>query len=60
MRYKFKVSEDGKDDDEKEAMSYKKVLKSLITSNPKWNGIIEYINKKGREVVHTIRNGRRI
>ena len=29
MRYKFKIIEDGKPEEEKEAMSFKKVLKSL-------------------------------
>ena len=30
MRYKFKVTEDGKPEVEKEAMSFKKLLKSLV------------------------------
>ena len=60
MRYKFKVSEEGKDDEEKEAMSYKKLLKSLVTSNPKWTGWITYKNKKSRYVKHNILNGRRV
>ena len=42
MRYKFKVTEDGKEGIEKEAMSFKKVLKSLVTPNPKWTGWIAY------------------
>ena len=45
MRYKFKVTEDGKPEVEKEAMSFKKLLKSLVTSNPKWTGFISYENK---------------
>ena len=45
MRYKFKVTEDGKEGIEKEAMSFKKVLKSLVTPNPKWTGWIAYKNK---------------
>jgi hypothetical protein len=60
MRYKFKVTEDGKPEEEKEEMSFKKVLKSLVTSNPKWTGFMSYENKKGRYVVHSILNGKKI
>ena len=60
MRYKFKVTEDGKEEIEKEAMSFKKVLKSLVTPNPKWTGWIAYKNKKDRYVKHSILNGKRI
>jgi len=60
MRYKFKVTEDGKPEEEKEAMSFKKLLKSLVTPNPKWTGFMSYENKKGRYVVHSILNGKRI
>ena len=59
MRYKFKVTEDGKEEIEKEAMSFKKVLKSLVTPNPKWTGWIAYKNKKDKYVKHNILNGRR-
>ena len=59
MRYKFKVSEDGKEEIEKEAMSFKKLLKSLTTPNPKWTGWIAYQNKKDKYVKHSILNGKR-
>ncbi len=60
MRYKFKVTEDDKPEVEKEAMSFKKLLKSLVTSNPKWTGWIAYKNKKDKYVKHSILNGKRI
>ena len=60
MRYKFKVTEDGKEGIEKEAMSFKKLLKSLVTPNPKWTGWIAYKNKKDKYVKHSILNGKRI
>ena len=60
MKYKFKVTEDGKPEEEKEAMSFKKLLKSLVTPNPKWTGLLNYTNKKGRSVSHQILNGKRI
>ena len=59
MKYKFQVTEDGKKE-EKESMSYKKILKSLVTLNPKWSGWIAYKNKKDRYVNHTILNGKRV
>ena len=60
VRYKFKVTEDGKPEIEKEAMSFKKLLKSLVNPNPKWTGFMSYENKKGKYVVHSIMNGKRI
>ena len=60
MRYKFKVYEEGKEIEAKEAMSFKKLLKSLVTPNPKWTGFMSYENKKGRYVVHSIKDGKRI
>ena len=60
MRYKFKIVEEGKEEIEKEAMSFKKLLKSLVTPNPKWTGFMSYKNKKGRWITHSILNGKRI
>ena len=60
MRYKFKVYEEGKEVEDKEAMSFKKLLKSLVTPNPKWTGLLNYTNKKGRSVTHRILNGKRV
>ena len=59
MKYKFEVTEDGKKE-EKESMSFKKLLKSLVTQNPKWTGFISYENKKGRFVTHSILHGKKI
>ena len=60
MRYKFKVYEEGKEIEDKKAMSFKKLLKSLVTPNPKWTGFISYENKKGRYVTHSILKGKKI
>ena len=60
MKYKFIILEEGQQQEEKEGMSYKKLLKSLTTSNPRWTGWIRYINKKGKEVLHSISNGKKI
>ena len=60
MKYKFQVAEDGKPEEEKGAMSFKKLLKSLVTLNPKWTGFMSYKNKKGKHVVHSIKDGKKI
>ncbi len=60
MKYTFTVTEEGKEPEQKESMSFKKLLKSLITPNPKWTGSLNYNNKKGREVTHTIKEGKKI
>ena len=59
MRYKFKIQEEDKEIEEKEGMSYKKILKSLVTLNPKWTGWIAYQNKKDKYVRHSILNGKK-
>ena len=60
MKYKFKVTEDGKPEEEKEGMSFKKILKSLVTPNPKWTGWIAYKNKKDKYVKHIILKGKKV
>ena len=60
MKYTFTVTEEGKEPEEKESMSFKKLLKSLVTPNPKWTGLLNYTNKKGRSVTHRILQGKRI
>ena len=59
MKYKFKVKEDGKEEEEKESMSFKKLLKSLAITNPKWTGTLSYINKKGKHTIHNIIKGKK-
>ena len=60
MKYKYKVTEDGKPEEEKDSMSFKRLLKSLVTPNPKWTGFLNYTNKKGRFVTHSIKDGKKI
>ena len=60
VRYKFKVYEEGKEIEDKEAMSFKKLLKSLVNPTPKWTGWIAYKNKKYKYVKHSILNGKRV
>tara|TARA_R100000458_G_C8074080_1_gene111610 strand:+ start:341 stop:532 length:192 start_codon:yes stop_codon:yes gene_type:complete len=63
MKYKFTIKEDTGEKvetTEKEGMSFKKILKSLVEPNPKWTGLIVYENKKGRYVTHNILNGKKV
>ena len=59
-RYKFKVlNGDTGENSEMEAMSFKKALKSLVNTNPKFNGALYYTNKKGKYVMHSIEKGKK-
>jgi hypothetical protein len=58
MRYKYTITEVNKEPEEVQAMSYKKMLKSLLLRTPKFTGAIVYINKKDRKITRSFRNGR--
>ena len=61
MRYKFKILyNDTGQTTETENMSYKKALKHILITKPKFNGALSYTNKKGNYVMHSINNGKRI
>ena len=62
MKYKFTIQEDVESATpiEKDGMSYKKILKSLVEPNPKWSGSITYDNKKGRDTTHIIVRGKKV
>ena len=61
MKYKFKILDgDTGVMTDTENMSYKKVLKSLTSINPKYNGAIYYTNKKGKYICHSISKGKKI
>ena len=51
MKYKFEILDGDKGEKiEIEAMSFKKALKSILITQPKFNGTLCYINKKGRDL----------
>jgi hypothetical protein len=58
MRYKYTITQEGGEAEEMEAMSYKKMLKSLLIKYPKFNGWASYFNKKGHQQVKAFNNGR--
>tara|TARA_Y100000590_G_scaffold356832_1_gene411307 strand:- start:1730 stop:1921 length:192 start_codon:yes stop_codon:yes gene_type:complete len=59
MKYKFKIKEEGKEEEEKESMSFKKMLKSLAITKPQWTGTLSYVNKKGKHTIHNIMRGKK-
>jgi len=61
MKYKFEILDGDKGEKtEAENMSYKKMLKSILTTKPKFNGALYYTNKKGRYIMHSIKDGKKI
>ncbi len=59
MRYEYTITDQGTDKAEVvRAMSYKKMLKSLLLKSPTFSGWITYINKKGRSITKSFRNGK--
>ena len=58
MRYKYTITKEGGETEEMEAMSWKKMLKSLLLKTPKFTGWITYINKKGNALTKVINNGK--
>tara|TARA_R100001594_G_scaffold69829_1_gene104094 strand:- start:21 stop:212 length:192 start_codon:yes stop_codon:yes gene_type:complete len=58
MRYKYTITEEDKEPVDVQAMSYKKMLKSLLLRIPKFTGWITYINKKNHEQVKGFINGK--
>ena len=60
MRYKYTITREGGETEEMEAMSWKKMLKSLLLKTPKFSGKIAYINKKGNALTKVMSNGKAI
>ena len=58
MRYKYKITEVNKEPEEVQAMSYKKMLKSLLLKTPKFTGGMVYLNKKGNVQTKVFKNGK--
>ena len=59
MRYEYTITDQAGKEEKVNAMSWKKMLKSLLVRNPKFNGSITYINKKGNAQVRIFREGKR-
>jgi len=58
MRYKYTITQEGGETETMEAMSFKKMLKSLLIKYPKFSGWASYFNKKGHQQVKAFNDGR--
>jgi len=58
MRYEYTITDQEEKKEMVKAMSYKKMLKSLLLKTPQFTGTISYINKKGNDIVKSFRNGK--
>ena len=58
MRYKYTITKEGGETEEMEAMSWKKLVKSLLLKYEKFSGWCTYMNKKGHLQQRSFRNGK--
>ena len=58
MRYTYTITDNEGKAEEVKAMSWKKMLKSLLLKTPKFTGKIAYINKKEHKLIKFIKDGR--
>ena len=58
MRYEYTITDHEAKVETIKAMSYKKMLKSLLLKTPKFSGWITYVNKKGNAQTKTLNNGK--
>ena len=59
MRYEYIITDHGTGTEETiKAMSWKKMLKSLLLKIPKFTGKVSYTNKKGNILIRFICNGK--
>ena len=58
MRYEYTITDQEEKKEIVKAMSYKKMLKSLLLKTPQFTGTISYINKKGNDIVKSFRTGK--
>ena len=58
MRYEYTITDHEEKKEMVQAMSWKKMLKSLLLKTPKFSGKIAYINKKGHKLIKFVRDGK--
>ena len=58
MRYEYTITDHEEKKEVVQAMSWKKMFKNLLVKNPKFNGWITYINKKGNAQTKVINEGK--
>ena len=58
MRYEYTLNKEGGEKETMQAMSWKKLFKSLLLKYPTFNGWCTYMNKKGHLQVKGFKNGK--
>ena len=58
MRYEYTITDHEAKVETVQAMSWKKMLKSLLLKTPQFSGRITYTNKKGNALTKVIYNGK--
>jgi|TARA_R100001530_G_scaffold115989_1_gene82993 hypothetical protein len=58
MRYTYTITDEKGQAETVQAMSWKKMLKSLLLKNAQFTGWISYINKKKRPIVKILEKGK--
>ena len=58
MRYEYTITDHEEKKETVKAMSWKKMIKSLLLKYPKFSGWCTYINKKGNVQTKTFNNGK--
>ena len=58
MRYEYTVTKDSGEAEIMKAMSWKKLLKSVLLKYDKFSGWITYINKKGNAQIKVLDEGK--
>ena len=58
MRYEYTVTKDSGEAELIKAMSWKKLLKSVLLKYPKFSGWVTYMNKKGNAQTKVINEGK--
>jgi len=58
MRYEYTITKEGGEAEMMKAMSWKKLVKSLLIKYPEFSGWCTYINKKGHVQVKNFINGK--
>ena len=60
MRYEYTVTKEGGEAEIMKAMSWKKLVKSLLLKYEKFSGWSNYINQKGHVQVKSFNNGKEV
>ena len=58
MRYEYTITQEGGEAEVMQAMSWKKLFKSVLSKYPKFSGWCSYINKKGNIQVRAFIDGK--